>query len=112
MPLTNKISQTSVASSEYRVKVVRYGNGYEQRAKDGINHKVDKWSITWSKMTADDYGTLMTAMDASEGTDYFNWQAPGDASSKKWVIDGPLNRMANQGGSYTVTIPFRQDFSL
>ena len=112
LPFQDKISQQSTASSEYRVSAVKYGNGYEQRAQDGINSKVDKWAITWINLNATDYASLISSLDSSYGTDYFNWTAFGDSTSKKWVIDGAVTKRALSGSYYSVSCPFRQDFAL
>lgn len=112
LPLQTYISQESSSTREYRNIVVSYGNGYEQRVADGLNAKRDKWTVIWENLTLTDFTTLLTALDAAAGTDYFTWTAPGDSVSKKFVQDGPFTKTVKSGGWYDVSVPLKQVFDL
>jgi phage-related protein len=112
MPLQSQISQDYQHNSEFRVDVAQYGGGYEQRVKNGINNVVDNISLTWAGLSATDYATLVAAMAASEGTDYFTYTLPGDSAAKKWVLNGTVNRKMRAYGVFSVTLPFRQVFDI
>ena len=38
--------------TEFKLRVAKFGDGYQQRAPDGINNVDDKWSLTFTR-TAD-----------------------------------------------------------
>lgn len=112
MPLTTHIAQASPGSTDLRVIVAQYGNGIEQRAKDGINNSVESWTLSWNQLTAAEYNTVMTALEASLGTDYFTWTAPGNSTQKKYVINGPITRVNRAGDVFSITCPFKQTFMI
>lgn len=112
LPLTAYISQASSASRNYRTLTIKYGNGYEQRAQDGINSIEDTWKVQWSNLSAANFATLTAAFDTAAGTDYFTWTAPGDSTSKKWVLTGQMSKTAKSGNLYEVAATLRQVFDL
>jgi phage-related protein len=108
---TDKISQSSQVGREYRVTKTKFGNGYEQRAKDGINNIVDSWSLTWSSLSQSDMTTLTTFFDGLNGVSYFTWQAPLDSASKKWIVS-KYNIQVLAGTRYSVNVTVEQVFDL
>ena len=111
LPLTTKISQASQAETTYKILEVKYGNGYSQRAGDGYNNVQASWTVTWDNISSSDLSTLVTAFDAAKGTDYFTWTAPGDGSSKKWVVK-KHSRSNRSGAIYSVSATLEQCFDL
>lgn len=109
LPLSTAISQASSGGTEFRSIETVYGNGYSQRAPDGINNSVASWEVSWENVTADEFSTITTAIEAAKGVDYFTWQAPGDAASKKWVV-GKYSKQAMSGNIYTVSCSLKQVF--
>lgn len=112
MPLTGLISQVSSADTEFKILSAVYGDGYEQRAPDGLNYERDSWNVVWENVTTAELGTIMTALRATQGVDYINWTAPGDSVQKKWVVQGKIGRSAKSGGIYTVSCTLKQVFDL
>lgn len=113
LPLTDKISQVSQASRNYRIKAVQYGNGYSQRAKDGINNVQDAWNITYRSLSSTDYTTLMNALNTYAATgDHFTWTAPIDTVSKKWILSESVAISKPSGNYYTVSFTLTQVFDV
>jgi phage-related protein len=71
-------------TSQPKVTKVQYGDGYEMRAVFGLNQNPKSWSLTWeiSEANAD---TIETFLDARAGQESFDWTAPGEANSAKFV---------------------------
>ena len=88
LPLTNKISDQSTKSYSYKTLSAGYGDGYSQRANDGINNKVETWTVKYVPLLQADRNTVMTVFDTVQGVDYVTWTPPGDSTSKKYVIVG------------------------
>jgi phage-related protein len=109
--LTDKISQSSQAGREYRVTKIKFGNGYEQRAKDGINNIVDSWSLTWDNLSQTDMNSLSAFFDSLGGTTYFTWQAPTDSASKKWTVS-KWTASVLAGTRYSVNVSIEQIYDL
>lgn len=111
LPLQTSISQASQGETQYRVIETRYGNGYSQRALDGINGNQATWSVAWENITEAQFDTLVGAFDDAYGVDYFNWTAPGDASSKKWLVP-KFTRSVSSGDIYSVSASLVQVFDV
>mgnify|MGYP002712599259 CR=1 FL=1 len=66
-----------------RVRVARFGDGYEQRAPDGIHALQRKWSV---RLAADE-ATVKAADDflrSRAGVESFDWTPP-DHRPGRWV---------------------------
>jgi phage-related protein len=111
LPLQSYIDQTSQNDTTYKILEVKYGNGYSVRAGDGYNNNQASWNVSWGSITSTDLGTLVSAFDAARGVDYFTWQAPGDAASKKWIVK-KHSRSALAGSIYRVSATLDQCFDL
>jgi phage-related protein len=111
LPLSTNISQASQATTNFKVIEIAYGNGYSQRAGDGYNSVQAEWTVNWENISASELGTLTAAFDGFKGTDYFTWTAPGDSSSKKWIVT-TYTRSALAGSVFTVSCSLKQVFDL
>ncbi len=111
LPLQTKISQASQGTTNYKILEVKYGNGYSQRAGDGFNNVQGSWTVAWENIDSTDFGTIVTALDAAKGSDYFTWTAPGDGSSKKWVSK-TMTKSVTAGSIYSVSTTLEQAFDL
>lgn len=109
--LTNKLSQSTAGSKEPRVRRVVFGNGYEQRSRDGINNIVEDWSLVWDNITQAEMVQLETFLDTLAGTDYFTWTPPG-GTEKKFVQTEKMNKTPKSGSIWSVTLAVRQVFDL
>jgi len=112
MPLTNYISQSSSGNSSFRTIVAQFGDGYSQRAADGINTKEEAWSVVWENITEAQLTTLRSTFDSVEGYDYLTWTAPGDSTEKKWRISGAINISAASGDYYSVSAQITRVYDL
>jgi phage-related protein len=78
---------SSNLSKQPKVRKVGFGDGYEQRAADGLNNNPDKWSLSWDELTAAEIATLLDFFDGLGGVTAFSWQSPYALSPKKYVCD-------------------------
>lgn len=68
-----------------KVQVAEFGDGYSQRAKDGINNIVDQIPVVWESLTAAQADDLETFLEERGGSGAFFFdfvREPG--SGKKW----------------------------
>lgn len=70
---------------EPRVLMVRFGDGYEQRAADGINHMPQRWNIAFTKRSDADVDSVYDFLVARGGVEHFLWTPRGEASPRKFV---------------------------
>jgi phage-related protein len=111
LPLTTFISQDSQATRDYKIIETKYGNGYSQRAADGINSIQDSWNVTWNNLSSSEFSTVLTALDTTKGSDYLTWTAPGDGASKKYICR-KVTKRALAGNLYSVSAELQQVFDL
>ena len=111
LPLAALISQSSSASTEFRVIKAQYGNGYSQRAPDGINNSVGSWDLAWDNITAAEFGVITAAFEQARGADYFTWLAPGDLVTKRWIV-AKYTKAAMSGDIYSVSANLQQVFDI
>jgi len=83
-------------TSEPRVLVAKFGDGYEQRAPDGINNLQEAWALRFTK----DYVVGMEIVNfikARAGAEAFYWADPNGVTKlfvcRKWSY----GRMTGEG---------------
>jgi phage-related protein len=87
LPLPNKLADNQCSKRRLpRTLLAQFGDGYSQRAPDGINNIVDEWDITWIPLNHTDKNTVTQALDQVGGWGVLTWTPPGDTSSKKFIM--------------------------
>lgn len=91
-----------------RIKKAQFGDGYAQRAPDGINHQLSVWTLTHDMRKAEDITYLTEFLDAQGGTAIFLWTPPNSPAPKRFVCEGGYDEVDNYGGivkslSFTLT---------
>ena len=78
------------------VKVVKMGDGYEQRLTYGLNQNLKEYAVSFKNLPETDADTIETFLDARAADNAsFAWTPPGESSSSKFVCI-----------HWTKTIPF------
>lgn len=54
----------------------QFGDGYSQRAADGINNVLTDWDVVWKVITAAERATLVEFLEARAGFEAFYWTSP------------------------------------
>lgn len=66
----------AVKSSQPAIKTVKFGDGYEQRIKFGLNQNPKEWSLTFM-VNATDAATIENFLDArADDAESFDWRPP------------------------------------
>ena len=101
-----------------RVLRATYGDGYEQRAADGINNLPEKWNLTWKNRTSAEANKIVKFLEDQGGVTAFDWYPTGydiastttSAATKK-LIDTTqyftaryLNTTVTDSGGTTTTV--------
>jgi len=79
-----------------RVLSAKFGDGYEQRLADGINHLVNSWNLTFKSRSVTDAEDIDTFLTARGGVESFDFTPPGASTSVKvtcsqWDISYPAS---------------------
>ena len=73
-------------SSRPNIKVIRLGDGYEQRIVYGLNQNHKEWSLEWTAKDSTDADAIEAFFDArADDAASFDWTPPDESSSSKWV---------------------------
>src|SRR4051794_9813207 len=87
LPLQNLISQQTTFTKGYRSIQMRLGDGYSQRAPDGLNPVEWKGNIVYENMSLTDFTTLVTFLDTIGSWGTFDYQPPGASGASKFSVD-------------------------
>lgn len=68
-----------------RVRKVAFGDGYEQRTQDGINHNKQMWRLAFTRRSDTDIGGVYDFLEARGGVESFDWTPRGEASARRFV---------------------------
>lgn len=66
-----------------RVRMAKFGDGYEQRSKDGINVNPRKINLTWPNLSPAQKDLLINFVRARMGAQAFYWTPPGESTAIK-----------------------------
>lgn len=67
-------------------RIVAFGDGYEQRAPDGLNPLKRKVSPEWTGLTVAQADEIDAFFAARGGHEAFLWTEPGFATERKWRV--------------------------
>lgn len=68
------------ASYKPRVRLVQFGDGYEQRQADGINNKPQTWTLQFSNRNNTETDAIKAFLNARAGAEAFNWTPPNEST--------------------------------
>lgn len=70
-------------------KVLRaeFGDGYSQRAPDGLNAQLEGMTVVWSRLKPTDAASIIAFLTARAGVEAFAWTAPRDPAPKLWIAE-------------------------
>lgn len=103
-------SYSTNMSAEPRLRSIKFGDGYEQVAPDGINNNPHKFSVAFSKRTLAEASAILTFLEARKGAEPFYWVAPAPFDDlilyrcKKWRYE------AVEFNDHQVTADFEEVF--
>lgn len=68
-----------------KVRVAKFGDGYEQRVAEGINNNPQQWQLTFSKRSGTDVDGVYDFLQARGAVESFQWTPRGEASPR-WFV--------------------------
>lgn len=95
------------ANMRPRVRVSRFGDGYEQRVADGLNAIDMSWDLTFSARTDDEALEITDFLEARGGLEAFDWIPSGQTGSVK-VVCREWRRSLDRYNLNTVTAKFER----
>lgn len=95
---------------EFRVRKVSFGDGYEQRAPDGINSTRRKWSPVWTMLSEEEKDLLYDFLLARAGVEAFMFNPPPKYAPVK-ALCTEVRWSYNQFNDFSVSAEFKEDFT-
>jgi len=100
---------SAVKNSRPAIRTTKFGDGYEQRVRFGLNQNPKEWSLTFMVKTTN-ANTIETFLDArAEDAQSFDWTPPDDTTSYKWFCDEWSKEIMGDG-FFRISATFRQVF--
>ena len=74
----------ATVTHEPRKREAKFGDGYSQRAQDGLNADMATWSLRFSGRSKAEGEAIDTFLQTQGGVTAFDWTPPGGAATK-WI---------------------------
>jgi phage-related protein len=112
MPLPEKIT-TVQQNRKARVLAMSFGGGYTQTAPNGTNPIFATYQIAWNNLILADRNTVVAAINATAGCDYFTWTPNAEDDEKKFIIPPEAETTLytediTEGQYFTIGLTLRQ----
>ena len=111
LPSTVDPSLATNRKTDARVLEAGFGDGYSQRAGDGINTVMDTWNVSWNCLNATDYNELNDFFEDNQGYISFEWTPVGETVEKKFICrQWSTNHIGNS--KYVLSATFNEVWDL
>tara|TARA_R110002020_G_scaffold21729_4_gene73802 strand:- start:450 stop:800 length:351 start_codon:yes stop_codon:yes gene_type:complete len=111
VPLQDQIVEGSSVSTDSRILVANFGDGYNQRTPDGINHLRRTMTIQHKYLTATDATTLRDFYEANgNGVKVGCDTKPTDGTTRNWYIDSWSESIEGGGNLHNFSATLVQVF--
>lgn len=100
-------------SVETKVLKADFGDGYTQRAANGINSVIDKWELNWKNLESDYAIRIDNFFREKKGYISFLWTPPGETTAKIWScpkFSGLIPVRGNKIYNYNASLKQEFDF--
>lgn len=74
-------SKSFTKSVKPRVLNAQFGDGYSQRAVNGINSIVREWNLSFNSKSIKDINAIETFLSNRKGVEGFLWTPPGESTA-------------------------------
>lgn len=110
---TIDITNATVATQNARLTTVAFGDGYEQRAPEGINSKRLSFDWKFSNVTAARVRQVVAFLDAHPGVTAFLWlpPIPYDDLPRAFIVRPPWTLNYNSFDNYSLAVRIDEDFN-
>lgn len=94
-----------------RVLIAEFGDGYRERAADGINTLPESFSLKWTNIVTADATLLEDFFKARAGVEAFKWTPPDEGSEKVYTCPR-WSKSPTAFGFYNMTAEYQQEFDI
>lgn len=112
LPLFVPVMSPSANGTSYKAgvqqRLVAFGDGYEQRAEDGLNTRPRSCQWSWTALDSDDADDILDFLSDNAVTG-FRYTFPGD-SERNWRVDGSIDVSFPTGNLRAVSVQVKEIF--
>ena len=100
------------STSERRPRVVatQFGDGYQQRAADGLNPVQQLWDLVFADCEASKADQIETFLLDGLGWKAFTWTPPRQTVALRWICTSLRRSIGERIDTHTITARFEQVF--
>jgi len=88
---------------EPNIQTVKFGDGYEQRIRNGLNANAEKWSVKFTNVISE-ISQIDAFLKARGGAEAFNWTTPMNTSAifvcKSWQVNKLVPEVAELSATF------------
>jgi phage-related protein len=99
-------------SAKFRILESQFGDGYKQRAGDGINTLEKKYNLSWNNLPNDDIDDIIEFLDGQKGYIAFNYTLPNATASQKFICKDYGETWIRSGDEKSCSAVFEVVFDL
>jgi len=99
------------SETQFRTLEADFGDGYSQRAGDGLNNVSVEPRIRFASITGTQKDTIMTFMTARKGYEAFYFTLPDEITARKFTCSKP-NKKHLGNDLWDVTLDLKEVFDL
>jgi phage-related protein len=104
-------SYDATKTTRTRILRAQFGDGYSQRAGDGLHGVPVEFSLTWPGLTTAEADTVETFFEARGGYESFDYTLPRESSARKFICR-EWTRSAVAPGHDAIRTKFEEVFDL
>jgi phage-related protein len=105
-------SEGSQLEEEPRVSTTQFGDGYAQRAPDGINNMPRRWALQFRACGLAQGDEIVAFFRTHGGYKAFDWTPPRETVTAAWVCKSWRRSLPNALGESDISATFEEDFAL
>lgn len=84
---TTSPSIKSAGKTAARILQAPFGDGYIQRASDGLNMILDSWTFVWGLLSTAEYETIISFLEDKQGVESFDYLVPQESVTRKFICE-------------------------
>lgn len=92
-----------------KVKSITFGDGYEQRVRDGLNTSPSKWTLQFAMRDNDETDEIMGFLEDRGAVEAFEWTPPNESTAIK-VVCRNWTKTLNKFNLNSISATFEQVF--
>ncbi|CDU05802.1 putative Minor tail protein M [Vibrio coralliirubri] len=108
LPHNDLLSQNSSFQTSQSMLMIQYGDGYGQRAEDGLNNTRQIGSLVWIPLSLSERDDIQSFWRESGAVRTWLWTAPND-TERLWRFSGGISEN-NVGDKYLLTVEVTEEF--